>query len=303
MIFAEIVKLFAPGLRHRARDGAGSLHHLVIAFAFLMAAVQSYGLALALENVAGLVIEPGTTFRIPAAATMLAGFALLIALAGIIDRAGLGYGIWLIFLTPTLAELAPSIAAIAVAHQEGVYPTHAIALAALFTVFAVAGIAALILAGRGSAPTRGACLWPPLIAYTLLPWVLMPLGFVLTGNLDQAAGYIASAGLLHHLILVVLVVAVTWLYVGSRRAAGGQIAISAAPIAMTLGAIALAAEVIGSQLEVLLPLGPVPIAVAAVVGTGMLFDWDAVPKPAATEEQSEEVRLSPRGRTGSSRVP
>jgi hypothetical protein len=293
MILAEFVKLFAPSLRRPAHNGVGSLHHLVIALALLIAVVQSFGLATALEGVSGLVAEPGTQFRIAAAATMLAGFALLIALAAIIDRAGLGYGIWLVFLTPTLAELVPSIATIALAHQQGVYPTHAIALAALFTALSAAGIAGLILAGRGSEPVRGACLWPPLIAYTLLSWVLVAVGIVFAVvDLDQATSFVGPGNLPRQLTLVVLVVAVTWLYVGSRRAAGDQILLPAAPIALVLGAIVLAADVLASQLELLLPLGPLPVVVAAVVGTSMLFDWRVVPQSAVTRENEEATQSS-----------
>ena len=160
---------------------------MVIGLALLMAVVQGAGLAVALEGVSGLVHEPGTYFRIACTMTMVAGAALVIALAGVIDRAGLGSGLWLMFLAPTLAELVPNLAAIAAAYDAGEYPFSGIVCAALFTAFTVAAIVGIVLAARGAAAVSAACMWPLLIAYSVLAWLLIGIGLPISGGNIEAA--------------------------------------------------------------------------------------------------------------------
>ena len=113
---------------------------------------------------------------------MVGGVALLIALAGIIDRAGIGYGVLLLFLAPTLVELPLNLAFIADAYGAGTYPLSSIVFAGLFTALSVAAIVGLLLAARGAESVAAACVWPLLIAYTLLAWVLFGIGMAVTGG-------------------------------------------------------------------------------------------------------------------------
>jgi preprotein translocase subunit SecY len=239
--------------------------------------VQATSLAGALEGVSGLVIEPGALFRTATVATMVGGMALLIALAGVIDRVGLGYGVLLLFLAPTLVDLPFNLLAIADAYSGGTYPLSSIVLAGLFTAFAVAAVVGLMLAARGPAggtkATAAACTWPLLIAYTLLAWVLFGVGMAITGgSIDRAVALMAPGGSVRYVALAAIVILTVWLYVRSNRVAGLPSPVPAAPIAIALAAIALSAELLQSQLQTALPLGSVQVVIAAVVATTILLD-------------------------------
>ena len=224
------------------------------------------------KALADLVIEPGGLFRITTVATMVGGVALLIALAGIIDRAGIGYGVLLLFLAPTLVELPLNLASIADAYGAGTYPFSSVALAGLFTAFSVAAIVGLVLAARGAEAVSAACVWPLLIAYTLLAWVLFAIGMAVTGGLGSG-GRISwrLAAAVRYVALAAIIILTVWLYVRSGRIAGLPSPVPAAPIAAALVAIAVAAELLQSQLQTALPLGAVHVVVAAVVATGILL--------------------------------
>ena len=296
LILAELVKIFFPSLRRREQasaDNRDHLRHMVIGLALLMAVVQGAGLAVALEGVSGLVHEPGTYFRIACTMTMVAGAALVIALAGVIDRAGLGSGLWLMFLAPTLAELVPNLAAIAAAYDAGEYPFSGIVYAALFTAFTVAAIVGIVLAARGAAAVSAACMWPLLIAYTVLAWLLIGIGLAISGgNIEAASAITAPGSAIRHLTLAAVVILITWLYVRSTRLAGLPSPVPAAPIAVALATIALAAEMLQSQLQTALPLGSVQLVVATVVATTILMDWGFISGSERPVEGSPEP-LSP----------
>ena len=185
LILAELLRTLVPGLRRWELASPGNREfagYAIIALALATAAVQAIGVAGALEGFPNLVIEPGGLFRISTVATMVGGLALVIALAGIIDKAGIGYGVLLLFLAPTLVELPLNLVSIADAYSAGTYPFSSVALAGLFTAFSVAAIVGLLLAARGAEVVSAACVWPLLIAYTLLAWVLFAIGTAVTGD-------------------------------------------------------------------------------------------------------------------------
>jgi preprotein translocase subunit SecY len=296
LILAELGKIVAPAVRrweHASPRNRDSIRHVVICLALLMAAVQGAGLAVALEGVSGLVLEPGTYFRIACTMTMVAGAALVIALAGVIDRAGLGSGLWLIFLAPTLAELPWNLSTIAQAYDAGQYPFSAIVYAALFTAFTIAAVVGIVLAARGAPAVAAACVWPLLIAYTVLAWLLMGVGLAVSGgNIEAATALIAPGSAVRHLALAAVVFLIAWLYVRSNRLAGLPSPVPAAPIAVALATIALAAEMLTSRLDTALPLGSVQLVVAAVVATTILIDWGFISGRERPVEDSSEA-LSP----------
>jgi hypothetical protein len=280
LILAELLRTIVPGMRRWEQASPGNREfagYAIITLALAMAAVQATGVAGGLEGVSRLVIEPGGLFRTTTVATMVGGVALLIALAGIIDRAGIGYGVLLLFLAPTLVELPRNLALIADAYGTGTYPFSSVALAGLFTVLSVAAIVGLLLAARGAEFVSAACVWPLLIAYTLLAWVLFAIGMAVTGNLDQAAAYLAPGSAVRYGALAAIIILTVWLYVRAGRIAGLPSPVPAAPIAAALAAIALAAEMLQAQLQTALPLGAVHVVVAAVVATGILLRWSSAP--------------------------
>ena len=68
--------------------------------------------------------------------------------------------------------------------------------------------------------------------------------------------------------------------------------VPAAPIAVALATIALAAEMLQSQLQTALPLGSVHLVIATVVATTILMDWGFISGNERPVEDSPEP-LSP----------
>jgi preprotein translocase subunit SecY len=297
LILAELLKIVAPSVRQwelAAPRNRERMRYVVIGLALLFAILQAGGVASALEGVSRLVAEPGTFFRVVCTATMVAGAALVIALAAVIDRAGLGSGLWLIFLAPTLAELPQNVWTIAQLYDAGQYPLAAIVRAALFTAFAIAGVVSLVLAARGAAEVSAACVWPLLIAYSVLAWLLIGLGLAISGgSIEQAVAITAPGNAIRHLALATVVILIAWLYVRSIRLAGLPSPVPAAPIAVVLAAIALAAEILQSQLQTALPLDSVQLVVATVVATTILTDWGFISRSERPVEDSSSEPLSP----------
>jgi preprotein translocase subunit SecY len=297
LILTELLKLLLPSVRRweQAPRNAGTFRYVVIGLALLLALAQGLGVARALEGVAHLVPEPGRGFQFVCTMTFVAGAALVMALAAVIDRAGLGSGMWLLFLTPTLVELPENLATISQLYESGQYPLAAIVRSAMFTAFATAGVVSIILAARGSRPTAAACAWTLLLSYSVLTWVLIGVGLAVTGgSIEGAVALITAGNLVRYAVLAAVVVLIAWLYVRSIREAGLPSPIPAAPIAAVMVAIAIAAELLQTQLSTALPLGSVQIVVAAVVATTMLIDWGVVGGEDQPAEDDGSEPLSPR---------
>src|SRR5262245_41235866 len=87
----------------RFNDWAGAtpaherrLDRYVLIGSLPIAAVQGAGIASALEKMRNVVDEPGPQFRLMAIATFVAATALLVWLAAMISRHGLGSGVWVL---------------------------------------------------------------------------------------------------------------------------------------------------------------------------------------------------------------
>jgi preprotein translocase subunit SecY len=292
LILAELLKILAPSVRAwelAASTNAVRVRNAVYGLTLLFAILQAGGVSSGLEGVAGLVPEPGTAFRVACVFTMVAGTALVIGLAAVIDRAGLGSGLWLVFLAPTLAELPQNLATIAQLYDMGQYPLAAIVRAAAFTALAVAGVVGIVLAARGAAATSAACVWTPLLAYAVLAWLLIGFGLVISfGSVEGAMAIAAPGSLVRYLVLPAVFALIAWLYVRSTLMAGEPSPVPAMPIAAVLAAIALAGELLQSQLQTALPLGSVQVVIATVVATTILLDQGL------RSDQEPNATLSPR---------
>lgn len=298
LILAELLKILVPGFRRWENAdprNATWLRGALIALALLAAAVQAAGLAGALENVTGLVDEPGTYFRAMCTATLVAGTALIIALARVISRDGVGSGIWIIFLAPALAELPQHMSTLFSAYVKGDYPLLGIILSVAFMAIAIAAVVSLLLAGSRSPAVGSACIWPMLITYAALPWILIAVGLIISGgDIDAAAAFVAPPNTIHPLVLAAIVGLAVFLYARSNRLAGTPLPMSAAPIGVVLTAIAIAAAVLPT-LGVPIPLGSGQLVIAAVVATSVLSDWGMIRRLEGSEPpESPSEPLSPR---------
>src|SRR5262249_47602901 len=83
-ILLQLLSMVSHRLRRLADDEAGRrrLERATIAGTVLLAAVQSYGIALGLEGSGTVVPEPGLLFRLMTVLTLTAGALVLVWLAG-----------------------------------------------------------------------------------------------------------------------------------------------------------------------------------------------------------------------------
>lgn len=117
LMIVEVFRLLLPGMaKWEAPSGAPSLRvsRVLLAIAFLLALFQGWGVASALEELdlgvdgiggPAVVLETGDLYRFTFALTQIAGVALLVALAGIITRHGIGSGFWVMFAGLELSDL------------------------------------------------------------------------------------------------------------------------------------------------------------------------------------------------------
>jgi preprotein translocase subunit SecY len=165
----EFIKLVVPPLsRWETANPANTrrLSLIVYFVALAMAGFQARGIANALPGIRGLVDGPG--WEIPIMLTLVAGTALLGWLGDRVTAHGLGNGLWLLWIAPTLV-LLPSVAAGSVAlAQRGAVDANVLAGAVAFMAVSAALI---VVTSKGSASPENrvsgagfASVWPPLFA-------------------------------------------------------------------------------------------------------------------------------------------
>lgn len=180
LILAEIFKIAAPGfVNWEALEPAAERRYgrALVAMALLVAALQSLGIARALEDVSGhphpFVAEPGWTFRLTFVLSLTAGTALLIWLADQVTRHGMGSGFWLLYLAPVVSGLAALPALLAERLGSGQMTHGDILRYGVSVALAVAALVTLARriereVGERSRPEIARTLiWPPVIALTL----------------------------------------------------------------------------------------------------------------------------------------
>jgi preprotein translocase subunit SecY len=288
LILVEVLKLAAPGLRRweaAASRNRRRLGNAVVGIALLTAVFQGYGYTIALEQVSNLVTEPGTWFRVTIIATLVAGTALTIAFVNVIDRAGLGSGLWLVFLTAGLAELPRMLASIASLFGQGVYGIEQVLLTGVFSLLALAAVVSLVLAARAAPATASTCVWAPMVAVALVTPVLFVLGALPSLSLDGGLAFSSPDGIAWYVALAAILALVVWLSVRSWEQAGFASPVPAAPIAASLGAVLIGSLLLPKLLGVLLPLNGTQLIVTATVATTLLLTYGRFDQAAPADEE------------------
>src|SRR5262245_44584930 len=146
LVLVEVVRLASS----RFNDWAGAtpvnarrVDHYVLIGSLLVAAVQGYGIATALEQASNVVDEPGPQFRVNVVATFVAGTALIVWLAALISRHGVGSGVWILLLAPYLAGLPGLALSVYQAVHSGLMSEASLATVLAYVLVALATIAAL----------------------------------------------------------------------------------------------------------------------------------------------------------------
>jgi SecY len=294
LILMELIKVLAPRCRQweradkRNRD---KLDRIVLFLALLVAAAQALGLAAAFEGVSGLVDERGVPFELICAATLVGGTAIVIWLADQITRQGLGSGVWLLFVTPILADLPYRMAGLAVLQRQGVLSGMDLLLCGLLVVLAIATVVAVMRAGDGTLEIAATCFWPVLLVSAVLPWLLVAVGMLVQGaGWTETLPWFGPGHLVHFLVLAALIGGFVALYWRSQRIAAGAAppAVGPAVIAGALIAALLVGEALPAALGLRVPLTGVSLVVIAVVALIILARWWTPPFDAGNRDAAAQ---------------
>ena len=116
--------------------------------AVLLAALQAYGIALALARIAGAVADPPLVFRLSTVLTLTAGTLFLVWLADQITARGIGNGIALVLLVGVVAAVPRDIATLLQASRAGLVSQNALMALALIAALVTLAVVAVERARR-----------------------------------------------------------------------------------------------------------------------------------------------------------
>ena len=147
-IIMQLMTAIVPSLEALKKDGEGgrkTINQYTRYLTVLLASVQGYGIAVALESASGVVGDPGMFFRLTTVVTLVGGTLFLMWLGEQITSRGVGNGISLIIFSGIVAELPTALAGTLELGRTGALSSLLIVL--LF-VMAVAVIAFIVFIER-----------------------------------------------------------------------------------------------------------------------------------------------------------
>src|SRR5437763_3452120 len=140
-IIIQLMTTVSPKLEQLKKEGEQGrkvMNQYTRYLTVLLAAFQSYGIAVGLEGAGNVVTDPGWFFRIGTVITLTGGTMFLMWLGEQVTSRGIGNGISLIILSGIVAELPSAIAGTLELGRQGALSTGLI-LVVLVTVVAVIG--------------------------------------------------------------------------------------------------------------------------------------------------------------------
>src|SRR4030088_2459651 len=147
-IIVQLMTTVSPTLEALKKEGeAGrkTLNQYTRYLTVILAAFQSYGIAVGLEGAGNVVSDPGMFFRLSTAITLTGGTMFLMWLGEQITSRGIGNGISLIILSGIVAELPSALANMLELGRQGALSTG---LILVVIVMAVAVIAFIVFMER-----------------------------------------------------------------------------------------------------------------------------------------------------------
>jgi preprotein translocase subunit SecY len=141
------------GLERSGEVGRRKIARYTLVLTLLIAAFQAFGIASALQNISGLVTEPGVWFLLSATATMAGGVFCLVWLSEQITRHGIGNGLALILFVGVIVSLPGDVAATFELLRQGAISGSLVLLLAVLSVALVAVIV-LIEGARRNVPVQ-----------------------------------------------------------------------------------------------------------------------------------------------------
>ncbi|MCC6776612.1 MAG: hypothetical protein IT537_08250 [Hyphomicrobiales bacterium] len=289
LLLAEAAMSLSPDLRRWGSTPPGRTHlgRGVVIGALLLAALQAYGIAAALEAMPGIVMHPGTEFRAGVITSLVGATGLVVWLAHWITRSGIGHGFWVLlaaahinsFIDPILRQL-PLLAQGAVTAGE-FWMNVALWIGSL--ALAVAVLVALVKATpRLSEPEE--LIWSPLLGFMVVSWLLGGIALLewllLPAGVSDLPSLMATYALTP--LLVLAIAAVVLLRRRSLAAPDRPLDVAAAaPVIVAIaGLVAITREVpglVGGSIH--LP-EPASLLILAAVGL-MVLETLRPPQPAA----------------------
>src|SRR5262249_20109210 len=131
----------------------------------LLAALQAYGVATVLEGAKNVVNEPGPLFQVNVVGTFVASTALLVWLAALISRRGVGSGVWVLLLAPYLTGLPGLALSVNEFAHSGVMFEVSLVAGLAYVLVALATVAAVgRTLARSGMPLDRTLIWPLYIA-------------------------------------------------------------------------------------------------------------------------------------------
>jgi preprotein translocase subunit SecY len=228
LLVVEVARL-ASG---RFNDWAGAtpnarrVDHYVLIGSLLLAAWQGYGIATALEGAKNLVHEPGPQFQLIVVATFVAGTALLVWLAALISRHGLGSGVWILLLAPYLADLPGLALSVYEVVHSGVMSVAGLVAVLAYVLISLTTVAALARTlARSGMPLDRTLIWPLYIATIPAGVLLLAPWFFPGGPMRDTAAALLNRGAPLYLAALAVIVIVTSLAQWQRvepRPAGAE---------------------------------------------------------------------------------
>ena len=258
LLVVEVARLASERFNDWARviPNARRIDHYVLIGSLLLAALQGYGVATELEWAKNVVDEPGHQFQVNVVATFVAGTALLIWLAALISRHGVGSGFWILLLAPYLAGLPGLALSVYEAVHSGIMSEAGIVAGLAYVLVALATVAALgRTLARSGMPLDRTLIWPLYIAIIPAGVLVFAPWFFPSGPMRDTAAVLLSRGApLYLAALPVIVIGTSlaqWQRVESRPAPGVVEGVGALLIVLTvltLAAITVVPEFLRTQL-------------------------------------------------------
>jgi hypothetical protein len=258
----EMLMIAFPSFRRWTTEPARreALNTWATVVALLIAALQATGIANALEQLPGLVPNPGPIFLAGVIVTLVGATALLTWLSSLITRYGIGHGFWLLVALPYAGSFVETM--VTQARLWGPASLLSIAVSIGFLGLSIAVLAWLVKTSPPLA-TVEELPWAPILGFTAAGWLLLVPVFIL--SMLGASGPELDAVYGGPALMLLPIITVPLLLILRRRSFDTTSSL-AAPLALAaLVAIGTALAYLPSQ-----PLFPNPAIVLTLAATGLL---------------------------------
>lgn len=172
LVLAEVAMIAFPKFRSWAVDAGNraQLDSWAIWGALVLATFQANGIAFALEDIPSLVSTPGVGFRTGVVVSLVGATAIVVWLASIITRHGIGSGFWIFVALPYAMSFAEALLVQASLWGPASFLTIAISIGSL--ALCTAALAAL---ARTAPPLAkpDELAWAPILGFAGANWLLV----------------------------------------------------------------------------------------------------------------------------------